>query len=126
VIERYGRSIGHGDRRCTFTDRTNELKTSRRAAGFLRMRLVALNTLTVGATVVLLAVLALPAKRTLERGAEAEAAAAAAAAPLPRYEPAADPRRLRRSVACRRVVASDRRRAPGDRQVRVLLAPPDA
>ena len=58
------------------------------------MRLVALNTLTVGATVLLLAVLALPAKRTLDRGAQAEAAAAAASAPLARYEPAADPRRV--------------------------------
>jgi mannan endo-1,4-beta-mannosidase len=56
------------------------------------MRLVALNTLTCAATVLLLAVLALPAKRTLDRGAEARADAAAA--PLARYEPARDPSRV--------------------------------
>jgi mannan endo-1,4-beta-mannosidase len=53
------------------------------------MRLAVVNTVTCAATLVLLAVLALPAKQTLEAGREA-----AAAAVLPRYEPARDPRRV--------------------------------
>ena len=59
------------------------------------MRLFALNTLTCGVTVLLLAVLALPAKRTLDRGAELRAATAAAAEPrLPYQRPAEGPRRV--------------------------------
>ena len=55
------------------------------------MRAAMLNILTCGATVLLLAVLALPAKRALERGSQARAVAAAV---VPRYEPAAHPRRV--------------------------------
>jgi hypothetical protein len=57
------------------------------------MRVVALNTLTCVATVALLALLAMPAKQTLDRGSQARALAAEAEA-LPRYEPAADPHRV--------------------------------
>jgi mannan endo-1,4-beta-mannosidase len=53
------------------------------------MRLAALNAVTCGATFLLLAVLALPAKQTLDR----PPAKSAAAAP-PRYEPAPHPRRV--------------------------------
>jgi mannan endo-1,4-beta-mannosidase len=53
------------------------------------MRAAALNTMTCGATLLLLVVLALPAKRLLERP-----AAQATAAELPRYEPARHPRRV--------------------------------
>ena len=56
-----------------------------------RMRVVALNTLTCVATLALLAVLAMPAKQTLDRGSEARALAAEA---LPRYEPAQHPHRV--------------------------------
>jgi hypothetical protein len=53
------------------------------------MRLLTLNTLTGGVTLLLLAVLALPAKHALDRGSQARAAGAVA-----RYVPAAHPRRV--------------------------------
>ncbi|HEX5620771.1 MAG TPA: hypothetical protein VFX51_20285, partial [Solirubrobacteraceae bacterium] len=53
------------------------------------MRLAALNAVTCGATLLLLTVLAIPAKRTLERPARETTSA-----PLPRYEPAPTPRRV--------------------------------
>jgi glycosyl hydrolase family 26 len=53
------------------------------------MRLVALNALTCGATILLLAVLALPAKQALDRGEQARAAE-----DLPRVVPAPHPRRV--------------------------------
>src|SRR5919106_933121 len=94
VIERYPRRIG-ALRSAAHLRRSRERIEHAPARGRVsHMRLVALNTLTVGATMLLLALLALPAKRTLDRGAQAEAAAAAASAPLARYEPAADPRRV--------------------------------
>jgi mannan endo-1,4-beta-mannosidase len=54
------------------------------------LRPVALNLLSGAATLLLLAVLAIPAKHVLERGSQARAAAA----PLPVYEPARDARRV--------------------------------
>ncbi len=54
------------------------------------MRLLTLNTLTCAVTLLLLVVLALPAKRTLDRGAQA----AETVLPLPRYEPAENPDRV--------------------------------
>jgi mannan endo-1,4-beta-mannosidase len=53
------------------------------------MRLAALNAVTCGATLLLLTVLAIPAKRTLERPARETTNA-----PLPRYDPAPTPRRV--------------------------------
>jgi hypothetical protein len=53
------------------------------------MRLLTLNILTAGATLIILVALALPAKQTLERGSQVQAAG-----PLPRYEPALHPRRV--------------------------------
>jgi hypothetical protein len=53
------------------------------------MRLLTLNILTGGATLLILAALAVPALRSLEHGAPARAADA-----LPRYEPAANPHRV--------------------------------
>jgi hypothetical protein len=55
------------------------------------VRPVALNLFSCAVTVLLLAVLAIPAKRALERGTEARAAAVAA---LPAVKPAARPRRV--------------------------------
>jgi mannan endo-1,4-beta-mannosidase len=53
------------------------------------MRLVTLNTLTCGLTLLLLGILALPARHALDRGSQARAADA-----LPRYVPAPHPRRV--------------------------------
>jgi hypothetical protein len=53
------------------------------------MRLLTLNILTGGATLLLLVALALPAKQLLDRGSQAHAADS-----LPRYAPAAHPRRV--------------------------------
>jgi mannan endo-1,4-beta-mannosidase len=56
------------------------------------MRLITLNTLTIAATLVLLVVLALPAKRTLEGSVQARAAATIA--DLPHHRPARHPKRV--------------------------------
>ena len=69
------------------------MRRPRRVASLLRMtraRPAALNLISVTATLLLLVVLAIPAKRVLDRGAEAREAAT----PLPRYEPARHPRRV--------------------------------
>ena len=56
------------------------------------MRLLTLNTLTSAATLLLLVVLALPAKQAFDRGAQARAAVVPGE--LPRYEPARRPARV--------------------------------